>query len=274
MGFKKLALAAAVAAAPMTALALEPMQDEALAAVTGQDGITLGITTPSLSLDVNVHDNDGLASISGDAGAIVIENMVVNTGGNAINVVIDADGNSAATAPVLNVAVSIPSGTSISTGDISVATSNGMGTAVTNQSAVILDSMDIVLGATTMNIQLGNELQTVGTFGTQMIALDTTITGGITINNFSLNDATATTGGSISAASIAVTGTAEAGDITTSLGVNLDNTTGLVIGIETLGTAGLTVAMTDLALGNSTPIGDVELVGLNLNGTTISVSGH
>lgn len=280
MGFKKLAIAAAVAAAPMSALALEPMQDEALSAVTGQDGITIGLTTPNLSLGVNVHDNDGLTAISGDAGAIVIENMALNTNGNAINVVIDADGNSTAGAPVLNVAVAIPAGTTIATGDISVATSNGMGTAVSNQSGVILDSMSITLGAVDMNIQLGNEVQTVGSLaGTQMIALDTTITGGITIgtagdatDNFSLNDGS-TGGGSISADQIAITGTTT-GDIAVLAGVNLDSTNGVVIGVETLGTNGLTVQMTDLALGTGTPIGDVELVGLNLNGTTIAVRGH
>ena len=43
MNFKKLALAAAVAVAPMSALALEPMQDEALSGVTGQDGISLSL---------------------------------------------------------------------------------------------------------------------------------------------------------------------------------------------------------------------------------------
>ena len=276
MKFKKLALAAAVAALPATGFSMEAMEDSALSGVTGQDGLTIGLNLPNLTLDVNVHDNDGLAGISGDAGAIMIDDMIINTGGNSIDVVVDADGNGGA--PVLNVGVTIPSGTTIDTGDISVGSSAGMGVAMTAQSAVILDSMQITLGATTMNIQLGNEVQTVTGVGggtvTQMIALNSTITGGINISNFSLNDATATTGGSLSAANVAVTGTAEGGDITTAIGVNLDNTDGLVIGIGTLGTAGLTVEMTDVALGTATPIGDVEIVGLNLNGSTITVAGH
>lgn len=280
MKFKKLALAAAVAALPATGFSMEAMEDSALSGVTGQDGLTIGLNIPSMNLGVNVHDNDGLTSISGDAGAIVISNMVIDTAGNEITIDVDADGNSANTAPVLNVAISIPTGTTISTGDISVATSNGMGVAVTNQSGVILESMDITLGQVDMNIQLGNEVQTVGSLpGTQMIALDTTITGGITIgeagnatSNFTLNDAN---GGSISADEIAITGTGVAGgDIATVVGVNLDGTNGLVIGIETLGASGLTVEMTDLALGTGTPIGDVELVGLDLSGTTIAVRGH
>ena len=276
MNFKKLALAAAVAALPATGFSMEAMEDSALSNVTGQDGLTIGLNLPNLTLDVNVHDNDGLAGISGDAGAIMIDDMIINTGGDSIDVVVDADGNGGA--PVLNVGVTIPGGTTISTGDISVGSSAGMGNAMTAQSDVILDSMDITLGATTLNIQLGNEVQTVTGVGggtvTQMIALNSTITGGINITNFSLNDATATTGGSLSATNVAVTGTAEGGDITTAIGVNLDNTDGLVIGIGTLGTAGLTVEMTDVALGTAAPIGDVEIVGLNLNGSTITVAGH
>lgn len=272
--FKKLALVTAIAALPMSGFAMEAMEDSALSDVTGQDGITIGITTPSLTLDTIVHDNDGLTSLGNTAGAIFIDNMVINTGGGEITAVIDADSNGGA--PVLNVAVTIPTGTTISTGDLYVATSNGMGTAITDQSAAIMDSMDITLGATTLNIQLGNEVQTVGTFGTQMIALDTTITGGITITNFSLNDATAVTGGSISAVSIDVGGDGvAAGDITVAAGVNLDSTDGLVISVATLGSAtGLSVEMTDLALGTATPIGDVEILGLNLNGTVINVRGH
>jgi hypothetical protein len=273
--FKKLALVTAIAALPVSGFAMEALEDSALSDVTGQDGITIGITTPNLTLDVIVHDNDGLGNTNGitatGAGAIVIENMVVNTGGNEIVAVIDADDNGGA--PLLNVAVTIPTGTTISTGDLSVAGSAGMGAAVTNQSAVIMDSMDIVLGATSLNIQLGNEAQGVGGLpGTYMIALNTTITGGITINNFSLNDASAG-GGSISAASILVDG--DGGALGVVAGVNLDGTDGLAISVDQLGTAtGLSVQMTDLALGTGTAIGDVEIVGLNLNGTVINVRGH
>jgi uncharacterized protein DUF6160 len=273
--FKKLALVTAIAALPVSGFAMEALEDSALSDVTGQDGITIGITTPNLTLDVLVHDNDGLGNTNGitatGAGTIVIENMVVNTGGNEIVAVIDADDNGGA--PLLNVGVTIPTGTTISTGDLSVATSNGMGVAVTNQTAVIMDSMDIVLGATSLNIQLGNEAQGVGGLpGTYMIALNTAITGGITINNFSLNDASLG-GGSISAASILVDG--DGGALGVVAGVNLDGTDGLAISVDQLGTAtGLSVQMTDLALGTGTAIGDVEIVGLNLNGTVINVRGH
>src|SRR5690606_3002285 len=100
---------------------------------TGQDGLTVTIDVPSLGLDVVVHDNDGLAVISGDAGAIVITGMNVQTGAGGIVMDIDADGNTGA--PVLNVGVSIAAGTTIDTGAISVAASNGIGNALGAQSA-------------------------------------------------------------------------------------------------------------------------------------------
>lgn len=277
--FKKLALVTAIAALPVSGFAMEALEDSALSTVTGQDGITLNIDAPGVSLGVVIHDNDGYPTLASaaPAGAIVIGNplgtvggptpLSITTGVGGVDVVIDADNNGGA--PVLNIGVTIPDGTVINTGDLSVATSNGLGVDITNQSATILDSMAITLGLTTMNIQLGSEPQG------NMIALNTVINGGITISGFSLNDSTAITGGSLAAASIAITGTAEAGgDITTVAGINLDSTDGLVIDVTTLGTAGLSIAMTDLSLGNGVSMGDVELIGLNLNGTKITVSGH
>ncbi len=70
MNFKKLALAAAVAVAPMSALALEPMQDEALSGVTGQDGISIGLNLDA-TLNVGIEDTDGFAGNTG-AGMILI----------------------------------------------------------------------------------------------------------------------------------------------------------------------------------------------------------
>ncbi|MGB2248570.1 MAG: DUF6160 family protein [Alcanivorax sediminis] len=293
MGFKKLALAAAVAAAPMSALALEPMQDEALSAVTGQDGISIGITTPAagISMDVLVHDMDGLgtpttpvAGLSGDSGAIYVDNMSVNTNGGEITVDIDADGNGGTA--VLNVAVGIPTNTLIKTGDISVVDTDGIGGTAEVAGTALLNSMDITLGATTLNIQLGNDPQG------SMIAMNTTIGGGITIGaigdtigDFSLNDttgsATATTAaaGSITADQVVISGAdggaATNADVGVNMGIDVDGGDGLVIDITSLGSAtGLDIAMTDLALGTGTPIGDVEILGLSLNGTRITVDGH
>jgi predicted O-linked N-acetylglucosamine transferase (SPINDLY family) len=59
MSFKKLALVTAMFAATSGAYAMEAMDDESMAAATGQDGITIGITTNALTLDQRIHDRDG-----------------------------------------------------------------------------------------------------------------------------------------------------------------------------------------------------------------------
>ena len=59
MSFKKLALVTAMFAATSGAYAMEAMDDESMSAATGQDGITIGITTNALTLDQRIHDRDG-----------------------------------------------------------------------------------------------------------------------------------------------------------------------------------------------------------------------
>src|SRR5690554_232961 len=124
-GFKKLALVSAIAALPMSGFAMEALDDATLSGVTGQDGISVNISVPAMTMDIVLHDNDGLTGT--DAGAIVIDQMSLSTPtGTSIGLVIDASDNGGA--PLLNIAVSIPTGTTISTGDLSVATSDGIGT--------------------------------------------------------------------------------------------------------------------------------------------------
>ena len=264
-GFKKLALVTAVAALPMSGFAMEALDDATLSGVTGQDGLTVTIDVPNLGLDVIVHDNDGLAAISGDAGAIVIEGVNVTTGAGGIVMDIDADGNTGA--PVLNVGVSIGAGTTIDTGNISVAASNGIGNALGAQSATILTSMNIVLGAVDLNIQLG-DAEPQGS----MIAMNTVITGGVSITGFALADASSAA--TISVGQIDVADSAgtdlTVGDVTVDV-----EAAGLVIGLNSVGdVGGLSLQMTGVTLGGAPAIGDIEVIGLNLNNTTITVAGH
>jgi hypothetical protein len=268
-GFKKLALASAIAALPVSGFAMEAMDDAALSDVTGQDGLSLNIDVPASTMDIIIHDGDGstAGSLTGAAGALVINNMSLTTGAGGIDVDIDADGN--AGAPVLNVAVTIPTGTTISTGDIQVAVSTGMGNAVTNTSANILDSMDITLGQVDLNIQLGSA-EPQGS----MIVLDTAITNGITINNFALNDASS--GESISVTQIVMEDADGSGNLTVSMTGDVE-TSGLALTFGQLGatgaSAGVSLQMSSVTLGSQPAIGDIEIIGLNLNGTTVTIAG-
>lgn len=279
MTFKKLALVTAIAAAPMATFAAESLDDAMLGGVTGQDGI-------SLSLDLNVttnaivHDTDGIDNVSTTYsfdGAIIITGMNINTGGNAIVVEIDAGdvSTAAGTAPVLNVNVSIPTGTTIQTGDLTVGNSNrddsAWGFEAATESGVIMSNATITLGATTANIQLGNEAQG------NMIQVDTSITGGISVSNVALNDAGgAITGGAIGVGTLSVVDNGGA-NLTVDVGVDVDTTNGLVITVNQLGSlaGGMDVRMERVYLGTTTLgyIGDVEMTGVNLNGSTIGISG-
>lgn len=301
--FQKLALVSAIALSS-SAFALEAIDDAAMSATTGQDGIRLGITPTAHILieKVFVHDNDGVDALSPKAGAIVIGN-----GGTAVDVAItpsaalnvsnapligvdidatgDANNDSTNTDPMLNIRVRVNGTTSITTDGIAVANSDGLESAtagnVNNISAEILGGMTITLGALDFNIQLANERQG------HMIVLNTAISGGLSLTNVSLNDVNGLTlpaalggamaGGSISVASLTVvdgTATFQNG-ANLNLGVDVDVTAdALVIGLRQLGDAtnGANVVMTDVALGSGT-IGDIEMLGLKLPLTYLSVSG-
>lgn len=269
-GLKKLVLASAIAAASSSSFAMQAMDDEAMSAATGQDGLTINIVTGGpITGDIILHDTDGLTPGGpGNDGAIVIDNFSLTTSG--IDLVIDAEGDT--TSPYLNINVGIAAGTTIATGDISVATSNGLGAAVSNQSDALIDSMDITLGATSMNIQLGNTPQGA------MIVLDTVMTGGLAIDEFKLNDVVG--GGSIAVDDIVVRNA-----VGTNLDLDVDvsaTTNGLEITLNTVGAGGLYTSLSGVRLGTtdySVPtlapsIGNVEIIGLSLAGTVVTISGH
>lgn len=294
MSFKKLALVTAMFAAASGAYAMEALDEEALAATTGQDGITVTINLPAAGITMNqiIHDKNGWAALDGNpaapqGGAIVIGDVgtsttpnggmsIVNVGG-AITLKIDADGgNAGGTAPYLNVGVALTGTTTINTGDIRVASSalsaagGGIGTITQTDSfsSVIMSDMSIVLGTTTMNIQLGNEPQG------HMIVLDTTMNGGLTINNLSLNDANS--GGSISMVQQKLY---DAGGANLTVGADIDVTgTGLQVALTQFGhaTNGASIDIQGVKLGAAAmaPLGDIEIRGLNLNGTTLTIAGH
>lgn len=291
MTFKKLALAAAVALVPTAGFSMEVLDDSALSDVTGQDGIEVAIqpdATNGISADIIVHDTTGYGT-STFAGAITITGFKLVTGANAITAVIDAGDttqNGAVGTATLNIAVAIPAGTVLTTGDIGVGNSGrddvAPGNWNANNVATVMNTMDITLGATTLNIQLGNELQDVAGAATAstsfMIALDTAIgSGGINITGFSLNDVNSS--GAIGASSVRLVnanGLDATGTLDVKVGINAA-LAGLVLEVGQLGDAtnGMDVRMTDMYLGSvgAGIVGDVSINNLNLTGTVVTISG-
>ncbi|MCH4248459.1 MAG: protein FilA [Acinetobacter populi] len=293
--FTKIALVSAMAiSANAMASQLQSLDDEALSAATGQDGISINISAPtsgSITIQkVNVHDTDGIkttdvaGSTAVNAGAITLGNhftagnlVKVNLGtGQSIGV--DIDAGSVGTNATLNVKIALPTSFSIDTGDIGVAVSGGSttyGTAATSttDAVKILDTMNIALGGTTVNVQLGHEDQ--GAF----IKLAGTVTNGIVINNLALNDANGAptanggtaTPGSLNVGKLTIRNAANA-NLTLDSNIDID-ATGLVIKDNT--TTNKTIIMERFGLGATTgaKLGDIELLGLNTEGMGIRVSG-
>jgi len=302
--FPQLALVSAIAISG-NAMAMQALDDSALSATTGQDGITITIAPAGggISIDqIVVNDANGLgasgaavAGLTGNAGAITLGTSAVNGPGvtnadfrintSGIDVVIDADGNSGA--PVLNVGIKL-NNASITTGDIGVAVGDTTGVSRKATTVTVLDSITVNLGTTDLNVQLGNEAQG------SMIQVNATVAGGLVIQDFALRDAgtgtgtggqTAISGGKIAVGTITVK---DAGAATTDLTINTDidvSAAGLVI---TSQGGPVDVLLNDVRLGASTKgatagtfaagsvasLGNVGLFGLNMTGTTITVAGR
>lgn len=91
--FTKLALVSSMALSA-NAFAMQAMDDSALSATTGQDGLSIGIGISKIEIEkLFIHDNDGLrvdANTPGKAGAIVIQGngkSIPNDQGNETNAV-------------------------------------------------------------------------------------------------------------------------------------------------------------------------------------------
>lgn len=276
MNFKKLALAAAVAVAPMSALALEPMQDEALSSVTGQDGISIGLNLDA-TLNVGIEDTDGFTGNTG-AGMILIENMGLSTGAGDLNLVIDS-ASSGSGGGVLQVSIQADALT-VDTGDLYVGQGTdgtdvaaGIAKVGTELTAVqastfsdpILESVSVTLNDLELSLQLGSEasnLFAISTTSVLSIEIGTLADGS---DNLTLNDAAG--GGALSVDQLALNNLdvdGITGQVTTS-GLVI-NTNGALSGVE--------VAAMGVQLGTADSIGNVYVTGLDLSNTAITIAGH
>lgn len=261
-GFKKLALVSAIAALPMTGFAMEALDDAAMSDVTGQDGISIGLSL-NQSMAIVIDDTDGLANVANAPAAATADGIIQigGTGKTNMSMVggasIDIDAGGDGTNGVLVVGISLASGFALNTGDISVGTSLNNGAQTGGD--VILDNVAITFtGGLDLNIQLGAAAD-------QFLHITNGNIGTLNIANFALNDVVG--GGAISASNIALTGldlTGVTGSLTTN-GLEL-RTNGALAAV------GITV--TRLSLDNGANfVGDVYISGLNMSGQTITING-
>lgn len=283
-GFTKLALVSAIAALPMTGFAMEALDDAAMSGVTGQDGITLGLSL-NASLNVGIEDTDGLgaASSAPNPGMILLVN---NSLTGTVNVVIDSGEN--ATGPVLRVGVNVPTLT-VQTGDVHVvAGTDGSDVAAgftnldTQVAAVagatpltpLLENVSITLNDLDLGIELGaGAANFLAIATTSILTIDIGALGDAA-DSFVLNDLGASGGGSVFMDQVSIRNV-DLNGIT----ANITNA-GLVVSTNTA-LADMDIALMGVRLGdNSNPlalapsVGNVYISGLNMSGQTITISGH
>lgn len=296
--FSKIALVSAMAISA-NAMALESMDDEALSAATGQDGITLTVITDGISIDkLLIHDNDGLDSTvtaqggaslggtgtagdytTGAAGAIVVNGVTVGVSGatgqaELATVTIDTDSGagSAGTAsnPFLNINMK-NNALDIGVGSIRVAASNDVSGMVgarrgAGTETEIISGLDITVGASEMNIQLGAQPQGA------MIVANATIQGGLTINSLNLVD-TGTTG-EIAISDLKITSENNANLVVDTAISVLPDTHASGGGLAISSSGAKDIYIGSLALGNTSSIGSIEIQGLDMGNNQLIVSGH
>lgn len=233
--FTKLALVSAVAISS-NAMAMQAMDDAALSATTGQDGISIGIGIAKIDIaKVHVFDGDGLSATAtladGDptatptpiagtaitggtagAGAITINNVSLSANSasllashNFADITIDTDAGASGTSPFLNIGAAV-SGLNISLGKIEVNNATGSAGAYVagTSSAEILSGLSLKTGKMAANIQLGNTPQGA------MIKLAGKMAGGLEINQLALKDASPGNGGYVAIGGIKLNDTGSA----------------------------------------------------------------
>lgn len=298
--FTKLALVSSIAISA-NAMAMQSMDDAALSATTGQDGISIGIALDGGSITIGqvfMHDNGGLAASgqAGDAGyggtatsgSIVIGKAAIAATGNdpaipgqngititqtdpnanLVDLVIDSDAGTGTNGAFLNIAASLGGMTvdigSIGVGKSGTRTAGSVVRGVTAGSVnEILTGLSLTLGNVDATIQLGATPQGA------MIVLDTEIAGGIVLEDLGIKDNAR--GGTIHLDEIQLVttgqtylnGNAKIGVTTTGLEIKpvAQNVSAYIAGVR-------------LGSSAAASIGDIELQGLNMGGSTITISGH
>ena len=222
--FTKLALVSSIALTT-NAMAMQAMDDTALSATTGQDGLSIGIGISKIEIEkLLIHDNDGLAAkgAAGDlgfggtskAGAIVIkgngEGKTANHGvvieanmsdvtnptkyllasHNLADLVIDTDAGTGTNGAFINVAAQV-AGLEINIGEIGVSASNDMPAA--DATSIRRGHSDtnynaILSGLTLKTGKMDANIQLGAAPQGAMIKLDTTMVGGLEIANLGILD--------------------------------------------------------------------------------------
>lgn len=277
--FTKLALVSSMLIS-VNAMAMQAMDDASMSATTGQDGLNIGIKLDNAGISIGklyVHDNDGLGAATnitgatGTAGAIAINGVTVKqtSSDNLLDLKIDTDGSSAGA--FLNIAATVGA-VDVKIGSIGIGSSNTAVSTTTGLRGVKSDPTEILTGLTLSLGKVGANIQLGATPQGAMIVLNSTLQKGLTISNLGIKDAKG--GGQIYLDNIYVRGADNTtGDLTLNATVGV-TTDGIVIKNNSAQNINTYIQGVHLGTSTAKSIGDVEVAGLNVGNSTITISGH
>lgn len=198
---------------PAFAVAMQPLEEARLSDVTGQDGVTVKVMASTISWNQTIYDRDGVPDdgsgnakvlgistslTPGAAGVLVMKDLSLTLGG-PLTWTTDV-GQGAGNQPVLNITFNTTGVSTFHVGDLQLgipATVGGWAlddskTKTIASAGVGGAGMDINIGATTMNMQLGNVPQKLvilngGTYN-PLLLTDLTIQGGVHVTNMTVPD--------------------------------------------------------------------------------------
>lgn len=259
---KKLALVSAMIAASSSAFAMEALDEEAMAAATGQDGLRITLDTNLSGMNIKWIDRDGTGVAGyGNAGAVTIGPVGISTTGMTID--IDAGGSVGDTTGdgLLAIGISAPNAINVNLNNTAIAVADATASGSTSGTATTVIQFDATAALTigaglTMDIELGNEVNDFVTINANL--------GTVTLTGLSIVDGS-------SSESIGIATMTLSGLTIVDQTINIE-ATGLVINTGT-GLTSVGLALEGLTLGSTPSIGDVYVTGLNLSNNTITVAG-
>lgn len=273
MTFKKLALASAIAALPMTAMAVDVLDDNAMSGVTGQDGIRVTMDL-NLSTNVLVHDVDGIANYDGVVNAVETHTFPADATPGPTGVVVNGVLSNTRTVSAAGISYMSQHTTSAlagNSGDAPVVTPLAAEPFdYNNAGAIVITGMGFVSGAggIQLDIDAGDAQQNGGNATTPTLNIlvnipdgTTLTTGSISVANSNRDDvawgfeATTDTASIIDSATITLNNT----DLNIQLG---NEPQGYMILLDTIMTGGLTVtgfALNDVNSGGAIGAGAITV---------------
>ncbi len=305
-GFKKLAIATAVAALPAASLAMQPLDDTELSGVTGQDGIELarelnittslwyedtdgvdGVTDATAAARthnrnwVNATTPGAATTIAQDsAGFIRISGLTV-TGNSTVTIDAGSTAGNAAASGVLNMRIQVPTVTLGGGGGMQIGVV-GSDAPPANRDAVaglarvtastanitdVLSIDSITLSNLDINVQLGPQ-------ASHFLYINGGGAGVVTLTNVVITDTNGFYGNGVVAgydsSSITINNIRIEGmDLAGTYAGVTEN--GLLVNLQTAGTQA--VAIMGIQLGTAPAMGNVYLPDLAMSGTILEVRG-